>query len=144
MARTPQADLAVIRRAYAKQIMAAAGVPYERVMQAFAIYVNAGVTHPLASWLDRLRDGGRIVLPMTAAKTKQTPESGRWAGFVFLIRRRDEEFSARMVSQVAIYPCEGARNRRRNGHWRVRSRPAVPSTSVISTGTTACPRSSAG
>ena len=243
MARTPQADLAIIRRAYAKQIMAAAGVPYERIMQAFAkvprerflgpgpwsilrwgrgyelsptddpaylytndlvaidpgrglnngqpsfhfalmakldpepgrhvvhvgagtgyytavlgelvgpegrvtgleydeqlaalarqnlavrpnvevvqadgtlgdfapadaIYVNAGVTHPLASWLDRLRDGGCMILPMTAAKTKQTPESGRWAGVVFLIRRRGEDFTARMISQVAIYPCEGAR-----------------------------------
>ena len=36
MARTPERELKVVRRAYAKQIMAASGVPYERVAQAFA------------------------------------------------------------------------------------------------------------
>jgi protein-L-isoaspartate(D-aspartate) O-methyltransferase len=26
------------------------------------IYVNAGVTQPVESWLDRLKDGGRMIL----------------------------------------------------------------------------------
>ncbi len=77
-----------------------------------AIYVNAGVTHPPPRWLDRLRDGGRMVLPMTApnpgrALNERTP---RWTGAVFLIRRCGEAFSARRISFVAIYPCEGARD----------------------------------
>jgi protein-L-isoaspartate(D-aspartate) O-methyltransferase len=76
------------------------------------IYVNAGVTHPLARWLDRLRDGGRMVLPMTAPRrrTPHRPGPG-WTGVVFLLRRRGERFAARRISWVAIYPCEGARDR---------------------------------
>src|ERR1700704_5262728 len=30
------------------------------------IYVNAGCTRPAESWLDRLADGGRLILPMTS------------------------------------------------------------------------------
>jgi protein-L-isoaspartate(D-aspartate) O-methyltransferase len=75
------------------------------------IYVNAGVTHPLARWLDRLRDGGRMVLPMTAPRSRTQRPGPRWTGAVFLLRRRGERFAARRISWVAIYPCEGARDR---------------------------------
>jgi protein-L-isoaspartate(D-aspartate) O-methyltransferase len=76
------------------------------------IYVNAGVTHPLARWLDRMRDGGRMVLPMTARRRRTPHRPGpRWTGVVFLLRRRGERFAARRISWVAIYPCEGARDR---------------------------------
>jgi protein-L-isoaspartate(D-aspartate) O-methyltransferase len=76
------------------------------------IYVNAGVTHPLARWLDRLREGGRMVLPMTAPRSRTPGRPGpRWTGVVFLIRCRGEQFAARRISPVAIYPCQGARNR---------------------------------
>jgi protein-L-isoaspartate(D-aspartate) O-methyltransferase len=74
-----------------------------------AIYVNAGVTHPLPHWLDRLRDGGRMVLPMTAVRADPGPNDTRWPGVVFLIHRQGEAFAARRISQVAIYPCAGAR-----------------------------------
>ena len=30
------------------------------------IYVNAGCTRPVESWLERLADGGRLILPMTS------------------------------------------------------------------------------
>jgi protein-L-isoaspartate O-methyltransferase len=30
------------------------------------IYVNAGATKPAEAWLDRLTEGGRLILPMTA------------------------------------------------------------------------------
>jgi protein-L-isoaspartate(D-aspartate) O-methyltransferase len=73
-------------------------------------YVNAGVTHPLARWLDRMRDRGRMVLPMTAPRGRKLPPGPRWTGVVFLIRRRGEQFAARRISAVAIYPCEGARD----------------------------------
>ena len=33
------------------------------------IYVNAGATRPAASWLDRLADGGRMILPLTVDKS---------------------------------------------------------------------------
>src|SRR5215472_5192621 len=32
-----------------------------------AIFVNCGVTHPQTKWLERLRDGGRLVVPFTMA-----------------------------------------------------------------------------
>src|SRR5215813_13951338 len=32
------------------------------------IYVNAGATRPADIWLDRLNDGGRLVLPLTSDK----------------------------------------------------------------------------
>jgi protein-L-isoaspartate(D-aspartate) O-methyltransferase len=76
------------------------------------VYINAGVTHPLARWLDRLRDRGRMVLPMTAPRGRTPDGPGpRWTGVVFLIRRRGEQFTARRISAVAIYPCQGARDR---------------------------------
>ena len=32
------------------------------------IYVNAGATRPADIWLDRLNDGGRLILPLTSDK----------------------------------------------------------------------------
>jgi protein-L-isoaspartate(D-aspartate) O-methyltransferase len=32
-----------------------------------AIFINAGVTHPHPKWLDSLRQGGRIVIPLTVS-----------------------------------------------------------------------------
>jgi protein-L-isoaspartate(D-aspartate) O-methyltransferase len=37
----------------------------ERLPEADVIYVNAGATHPLATWLDALKIGGRLIFPMT-------------------------------------------------------------------------------
>ena len=62
------------------------------------------------SWLDRLRDGGRIVLPMTAPRPTPGPTDPRWTGAVFRIRRRGEQLAARWISPVAIFPCHGARD----------------------------------
>ena len=42
-----------------------------------AILVNAGVTHPLDSWLDALAPGGRMILPLTAAMAARWATSGR-------------------------------------------------------------------
>ena len=76
------------------------------------IYVNAGATRPADPWLDRLRDGGRLILPLTTSKGFQAPEGTSMArhGAVFCIARRGDEFSARRVSAVAIFPCEGMRD----------------------------------
>lgn len=77
------------------------------------IYVNAGTTHPAENWIEGLRDGGRLVLPLTTrrgfnAADDTTPIERR--GAVFRIQRNDDEFSAKWISPVAIFPCEGARD----------------------------------
>jgi protein-L-isoaspartate(D-aspartate) O-methyltransferase len=69
------------------------------------IYVNAGVTHPADAWLDGLKEGGRLVLPLTAIPTGAFP-----AGAVFRFEKRGEEFLARWVSPTAFIPCEGMRD----------------------------------
>lgn len=76
------------------------------------IYVNAGATRPADIWLDQLKDGGRLILPLT---TDLGFTSSNWSnmhlrGAVFLVTRRDQEFYARWISPVAIFPCEGMRD----------------------------------
>jgi protein-L-isoaspartate(D-aspartate) O-methyltransferase len=73
------------------------------------IYVNAGASRPADPWLDALRDGGRMVLPLTVS---YTAEDGRQMtrGALFLIERQAESFSARCKSTTFIYPCAGARD----------------------------------
>jgi protein-L-isoaspartate(D-aspartate) O-methyltransferase len=71
------------------------------------VYVNAGATRPADCWLDGLREGGRLVLPLTAGGF---PPTERPRGAVFRIERRGEEFLARRISGVVIFPCEGARD----------------------------------
>jgi protein-L-isoaspartate(D-aspartate) O-methyltransferase len=60
------------------------------------IYVNAGATRPADIWLDRLKEGGRLILPLTAAGFPQGDAS---RGAVFLIQRRDADFLARRVRE---------------------------------------------
>jgi protein-L-isoaspartate(D-aspartate) O-methyltransferase len=83
------------------------------------IYVNAGATRPAESWLDGLRDRGRLVLPLTTDEGFSTaafrpqgldPVRFQRRGAVFLIRRQGAEFMARWISPVAIYPAVGARD----------------------------------
>lgn len=76
------------------------------------IYVNAGATHPARSWLDGLKMGGRLILPLTTDKGFQSGERGeiRRRGAVFRIERRGSDFFAQWLSGVAIFPCEGARD----------------------------------
>jgi protein-L-isoaspartate(D-aspartate) O-methyltransferase len=62
-----------------------------------AILINAGVTHPQALWLDRLRGGGRLVMPLTIASS---PTIGQ--GMMVKIVRDAAGFSAGTVSFLAI------------------------------------------
>jgi protein-L-isoaspartate(D-aspartate) O-methyltransferase len=70
-----------------------------------AMLINAGCTHPLPLWLDRLRDGGRLIVPLTMATT---PNLG--IGVMIKIVRRDSRYSADIVTSLAIYSCKGARD----------------------------------
>jgi protein-L-isoaspartate(D-aspartate) O-methyltransferase len=71
------------------------------------ILVNAGATRPADAWLDNLRDGGRLILPLTAAGF---PRGDARHGAVFRITRRGNDFLAARVSGVAIFPCVGMRD----------------------------------
>ncbi len=72
------------------------------------IVVNAGATHPAPIWLERLADGGRMLLPLT------TDAAVHGWGFVLLIERGARGLAARFVSPVGIFPCAGARDPDRN------------------------------
>lgn len=76
------------------------------------IYVNAGATRRAQIWIDRLKDGGRLVLPLTTALGfgVENLENAVVHGGVFLIRREGVTFSARWISPVVIYPCAGMRD----------------------------------
>ena len=70
-----------------------------------AILVNAGATHPRSIWLDSLRAGGRLILPLTV-----TGDEGGTEGAIVKITREPAGFAASFVSRVGIFPCAGARD----------------------------------
>jgi len=73
-----------------------------------AMLVNAGVTHPRATWLDALVDGGRLCLPLTAAFTGSATIG---KGLQVLVEKRaDGSFGARLLGFVAIYSGVGLRD----------------------------------
>jgi protein-L-isoaspartate(D-aspartate) O-methyltransferase len=70
-----------------------------------AMLINAGVTHPHPLWLERLREGGRLVLPITLATSETLG-----AGLMTKIVRHVNGFSARGVTPVGIYSCKSVRD----------------------------------
>lgn len=75
------------------------------------IYVNAGATRPADHWLDKLKIGGRLLLPLTTKENfDPIPSADVRRGAVFRIVRAYDGFLARWISAVAIYPCEGMRD----------------------------------
>lgn len=73
------------------------------------VYVNAGATHPAPSWLDGLKEGGRLILPLTCFEARDRGPIHR-RGAVFRIERQGDDLLARRISAVVIFPCEGARD----------------------------------
>jgi protein-L-isoaspartate(D-aspartate) O-methyltransferase len=71
------------------------------------IFVNAGVTHPLDSWLDALPDGGRMLLPITVSFG---PATTLGKGGAVRIERRGDRYAARWGSFLMIYNCSIARD----------------------------------
>jgi protein-L-isoaspartate(D-aspartate) O-methyltransferase len=98
-----------------------------KLPEADAIYVCAGVTHPDPHWLDALREGGRLMFPLTG--------SDRW-GAMLLVTRRPTGFSARFVTRCGFIDCAGMRDQATAAHLtavfqgggedRVRSLTLVP------------------
>lgn len=70
-----------------------------------AIFVNAGVTHPRALWLDRLKNGGRMLLPLTF-----DVGGGVGKGVMMLVRREGDRFAARLLTLLMIYSSTSARD----------------------------------
>lgn len=66
-----------------------------------AVVVFAGATHPAPLWLDRLAEGGRLLMPLTG--------EDRW-GFLLRATRRGESFGATSIGGVGIFPCAGGRD----------------------------------
>ena len=66
-----------------------------------AILVNAGVTHPRALWLDNLRAGGRMLLPLTN-------EQG--TGLMLKVTRKPNGWTAHFVSGLTIFHCVDGRD----------------------------------
>jgi protein-L-isoaspartate(D-aspartate) O-methyltransferase len=74
-----------------------------------AILVNAGVTHPLGAWLDALRAGGRMMVPLTSAMPAMGATLGK--GLVFALSKRSAtDFTARAIAPVAVYSAVGLRD----------------------------------
>ncbi|MSP00845.1 MAG: hypothetical protein EXR07_07330 [Acetobacteraceae bacterium] len=75
-----------------------------------AIYVSAGASAPDPFWLDTLRDGGRLLFPLTA-------DDGR--GGMLLVTRRGTAFAARFLGPVSFIPCIGAQDPQAGARLRV-------------------------
>jgi len=70
-----------------------------------AMLINAGVTHPHVAWLNRLRAGGRMVLPLTIAMGATLGK-----GVVAKVVREASGFAAQVITFVAIYSCTSVRD----------------------------------
>ncbi|MGH9641579.1 MAG: protein-L-isoaspartate O-methyltransferase family protein, partial [Terriglobales bacterium] len=86
------------------EVQAADGAAFDPGM-CDAIFINAGVTHPHPQWLDRLNEGGRMILPLTVP---MGPMLGK--GIMAKITRKNGGYAAQMVSFVAIYSCSSVRD----------------------------------
>lgn len=72
-----------------------------------AIFVNAGVTHPHERWLDALKPGGRLLVPLTFTMPAMGPIG---KGVMTLVTRNGEVWPARVVTMTAIYSALDLRN----------------------------------
>jgi protein-L-isoaspartate(D-aspartate) O-methyltransferase len=74
-----------------------------------AILVNAGVTHPLPSWLDSLAPHGRMIVPVTATFGPMTT-IGKGPMLLVSATEDRQRFAVRSAGFVAIYSAVGLRN----------------------------------
>jgi protein-L-isoaspartate(D-aspartate) O-methyltransferase len=65
-----------------------------------ALTACAGVTHIPALWLDRLRENGQLVVPLTG--------TDQW-GFLLHLSRHANQFPIRSLGPLGAYDCAGAR-----------------------------------
>jgi len=82
------------------RVVAANGVEYDSG-PVDVILVNAGVTHPQPLWLDNLRVGGRLMLPLTNEQGK---------GLMLKVTHESSGWKAQFVSGLIIFDCVGGRD----------------------------------
>jgi protein-L-isoaspartate(D-aspartate) O-methyltransferase len=71
-----------------------------RLPKCNAIYVNAGATAPVQSWLEALLVGGRLLFPLTGARNH--------GAMLMIERTAGQKFEARFLCGAAFIPCVGA------------------------------------
>jgi protein-L-isoaspartate(D-aspartate) O-methyltransferase len=84
------------------------------------IVASAGATHPLSAWLDALKPGGRLLLPMTTAADLASGElstarialsAGGGPGAMLLVARQATNgFSAQFLCRAGFVHFHGARD----------------------------------
>ena len=75
-----------------------------------AVFINAGATEVLPSWLDRLADRGRLLVPLTTTQSiGGIGEDHIGLGHMLRVERRSDSYLARFISRVGIFHCVGAR-----------------------------------
>ncbi len=101
-----EVDLAGLARENLKQLpnvrVVAASATEGRLPMADLIYVSAGATHPLSSWLDAMNIGGRLIFPLT-------PNHG-YGCMLMVTRRAATSYAASALMRVAFIACVGARD----------------------------------
>jgi protein-L-isoaspartate(D-aspartate) O-methyltransferase len=114
LAQRSQANLSLLQNV---RVLAANGADAD-FGKADVIYVSAGVTHPLPTWLDGLFEGGRLILPLTTDTSVRATEDGAIdyanmarRGAVFQIARSGKEFSARWICPAAYILAKGVRDK---------------------------------
>ncbi|HYN09927.1 MAG TPA: methyltransferase domain-containing protein [Vicinamibacterales bacterium] len=76
------------------------------------LLVHAGATHVLDEWLDVVRDGGRLLVPLTCTIPGMPASLSK--GMILTATRQDTEWMARVGSMVMIYALVGARDEAMN------------------------------
>lgn len=94
------------------EVVAADGTRHP-LPEADAILVSAGATHPRPVWLDALRPGGRLLMPLTGVRPPApAARFGRnLAGRALLVQRGERGFAARFVQRLGLSPLLGGRDR---------------------------------
>jgi protein-L-isoaspartate(D-aspartate) O-methyltransferase len=66
------------------------------------VVASAGATHPLPAWIDAVKPGGRLLVPLTTRDS--------WGGMLLVSREGTESYAARFLTPAGFIPCVGARN----------------------------------
>lgn len=76
-----------------------------------AIFVNAGATQVQPEWVEQLRPGGRLLVPLTVG----FPGMDAGLGHMLMVTRSTGGYVARFVTPVGIFHCIGARSKNGEG-----------------------------